>query len=462
MRLDKHGCVVLAAGEGKRMHAPHSKVLCEVAFKPLLGWVIDAVRATGIRDICVVASSEDVKQAAEGCVIMEQHERLGTGHAVMCARDFLQNRGGHTLVLCGDAPFIDAESIVGALALHEQSGSAVTVISAMVENPAGYGRILREQGALAAIVEDSDCDAETRAIHEINAGAYWFNTEKLLTALDKIKPNNAQGEYYLTDAVAILLDAKESASCYTAANADIALGANRAADLLMLNDVARNNAIAKHLTNGVHLLCRDGIVIGPDVEIEPGVQILPGCLLRGRTKIGAGSVIGPNTILDNTTVGSNTKINASQCADSTVGDGATIGPFVQLRPNSHIGDKAKIGNFVEVKNSTVGDGTSLAHLTYIGDSDIGKHCNFGCGVVVVNYDGEQKFRTTVKDYAFIGCNTNLVAPVTVGEGAYTAAGVTVTEDVPDGALAIGRAKQENKLGWAASKLQKYKEKKSKR
>ncbi|MEG0751759.1 MAG: bifunctional UDP-N-acetylglucosamine diphosphorylase/glucosamine-1-phosphate N-acetyltransferase GlmU [Oscillospiraceae bacterium] len=455
-------CVILAAGEGKRMHASRSKALCEVAGKPMLRWVIDAAKTAGIGEICVVASKDDVKSVAQCCEIAEQKERLGTGHAVMCAREFLQKRAnGDTLVLCGDAPFINRETIVGALELHSLQSNAVTVMSAIVGDPKGYGRIIRRGDSLAAIVEDADCDDAQAEICEINSGAYWFKTADLLAALEKIRPDNAQGEYYLTDAVAIIIASQKRAGCFAADSPFVALGANSPLDLLHLNEIANRAAIARHLEVGVHFVSCDGVVIGPDVEIAPGATILPGTMLYGATEIGEGSTIGPNSLLCDTSVGKNTVFNASQGYDSKVGDNVKIGPFVQLRPNSEVCDDVKIGDFVEIKNSRIGRGTSLAHLTYIGDSDVGECCNFGCGVVVVNYDGEKKNRTTVGDFAFIGCNTNLVAPVRVGNGAYTAAATTVTEDVPDGALAIGRARQKNIEGWAARKLRAYIEKKSK-
>lgn len=455
-------CVILAAGQGKRMHAAGSKVLCEVAGKPMLRWVIDAARAAGAGELCVVASSDDVKSAAEGCAVCEQKERLGTGHAVMCAREFLEPRSAaDTLVLCGDAPFIDKDTITGALALHREQQNSVTVISAVVQEPKGYGRIIRRGDSLAAIVEDADCNDAEAEIDEINSGAYWFKTAALLRALDLIKNDNAQGEYYLTDAVAIIISGGERAGCFTAASDRVALGANNPADLLRLNEISNAAAIERHLAAGVHFVCRDGVVIGPDVTIGPGATILPGTQIYGASSVGAGAVIGPNTQLVDCAIGDMSAINASQCREAKVGDNAKIGPFVQLRPGSVIGDDVKIGDFVEIKNSNIGRGTSVAHLTYIGDADVGRYCNFGCGVVVVNYDGEQKRRTEVGDYAFVGCNTNLVAPARVGEGAYTAAGTTVTEDVPAGALAVGRAKQRNIEGWAAKKLKGYIEKKSK-
>ena len=455
------GCVILAAGEGKRMHAKGSKVMCEVAMKPMLRWVIDAAHHAGIEDVCIVASSDDVRRAASDCVICEQTERLGTGHAVMCASSFLEGRGGDTLVLCGDAPFVSAEVIEAALAQHRAQGCDVTVISAVLDDPAAYGRIVREGDEVLGIVEAVDCTAEQRAIREINSGAYWFRTEALLTALKGLKNDNVQKEYYLTDSLSVIRGGSGRAGCYTAPNGDVVLGANDPTNLLLLNELAKQRIIAKHLENGVHFIGLDGIVIGPDVEIAPGAEILPGTILYGKTRIGAGSIIGPNSLLEDAVVGENTQFNASQGRQCRIGSGVTVGPFAHLRPDAVIGDGAKLGDFVEVKNATVGEGTSVAHLTYIGDSDIGRHCNFGCGVVFANYDGENKYRSEIGDYAFIGCNTNIISPVHIGSRVYAAAGTTITKDVPDGALAIGRPETRIIEGWGDRKLQSYVQKKSK-
>lgn len=455
MGVENRGCIILAAGKGKQIVAGDN-VLCEVAGKPILQWVIDAARGAGVAELCLVTSG-DLGAAAEGCAIYKQHERLGTGHAVMCARGFFENRDGDILILCGDAPFIDSETIQSAWEFHHDGGYEVTVLTAKVPDPTGYERMVRRDGKFYDIIEACDGDEAARAACEVNAGAYWFKAKSLLAALDTTKKQN--GEYDLSRAVTALIGSGGGAACYTASRPEIVLRANTPADLLLLNNIAKEHITARHLAAGVRFDSLDGVMIGPEVEIEPGARILPGCILSGCTIIGAGSVIGPNTMLANTKVGRNCTINSSQSEDSVVGDGATIGPFARLRPGSKVGPAVKIGNFVEIKNSNIGEGTSVAHLTYIGDADVGRFCNFGCGVVFVNYDGEAKYRTVVKDYAFVGCNTNLIAPVTVGEGAYTAAGVTVTEDVPDGALAMGRARQENKLGWAAEKLQKYVKKK---
>ena len=455
--------VILAAGQGKRMRAATSKVLCEVTGKPMLLWVIDAARGAGVDEICVVASEKDVMEAAEkaGCCIREQAERLGTGHAVRMAEDFLKEESGDTLVLAGDAPFMDSGTLKQAYEMHVRQGNAVTVISAEIGDPGRYGRIIREGDALKGIVEVADCTDEQKQIREINSGAYWFNTGRLTEALQQIRNDNAQGEYYLTDAVAILIGAGYKAGAYTAASEDVVLGANDPAGLLLLNEIAARRAIDRHLENGVQFRLRDGVIIGPDVVIEAGAVILPGCTLTGKTVIRSGAVIGPNSMVTDSEIGENTHFESSKATEAKVGRDAKIGPYVQLRPNSVIGNKVKIGDFVEIKNSNIGEGTSVAHLTYIGDADVGRHCNFGCGVVFVNYDGEVKNRTTVGNFCFVGCNTNLIAPVTLGDGAYTAAGATVTKDVPAGALAISREALVIKDGWAARKLKKYIEKKEK-
>uniref|UniRef100_UPI00280B85DA bifunctional UDP-N-acetylglucosamine diphosphorylase/glucosamine-1-phosphate N-acetyltransferase GlmU n=1 Tax=uncultured Anaerotruncus sp. TaxID=905011 RepID=UPI00280B85DA len=360
---------------------------------------------------------------------------------------------GDALVLYGDAPFIEGGAITAALAQHRAGQNAVTLVSARPADPFGYGRIVRgEDGGVRAVVEERDCDEAERAITEINAGVYWFDAAFLSGALKKLTPQNAQGEYYLTDVPAIAVAEGRRVGAYFCEDAEIVLGANDRRQLLALNNLARERVLFRHLDNGVDIPCADGIMIGAQVEIGRDTRILPGTVLEGKTVIGPGCVIGPNSYIKDSTVGAGARVLASYLTDSTVGEGTRIGPFTQLRPNSHIGSGVKIGDFVEIKNSTVGDRTSVAHLTYIGDSDVGRDCNFGCGVVTANYDGKKKFRTTVGDRAFIGCNTNLIPPVHIGEGAYTAAGTTVDSDVPAGALAIGRVRQEIKEGWSDEKI----------
>lgn len=457
-----NNAVILAGGMGKRMKSDKPKVLLEVLGKPMLQWVIDACNDAGISNICVVKGygADMLDEYLLGSLrTVLQPERLGTGHAVSCASCFLEEfSDGNTLIACGDSPFIDPETIKGSLELHIASKSAVTVITARLDNPRGYGRIIRSEDGIEGIVEEKDCSDSQRKINEISSGCYWFNTKKLLEALPRLQRNNSQGEYYLTDTISILKSDGCVAQAYLSDNQDSVLGANDRAGLLRLNDIARMKVIFKHLEAGVELISTDAVTISPDVKIAPGAKILPGSMLMGKTIIGRDSVIGPNTRLLNVTVGERSTLDNVVATDSRVGSDAKIGPFVQLRPGSVIADKAHIGNFVEIKNSAIGKGSSVSHLTYIGDSDVGKNVNFGCGTVTVNYDGSVKSRCEIGDNAFIGCNTNLVAPVKIGEAAYTAAGSTITKDVPDGALAIERGTQVIKEDYAKQKLKRHLEK----
>lgn len=448
----KNSVIILAGGQGKRMKIDKPKVLCEVLGQPMLEWVIQACEKAGETNICIVrgfAGHFITNYLNDRYPTVLQRDRLGTGHAVMQAADFLrENIDGNTLILCGDAPFIDKETIVGALKLHTQKNCSVTVVTSVIQNPTGYGRILRNENGISAIVEEKDCDDSQKQIKEINSGCYWFKTKDLLDVLFDITPDNAQGEYYLTDCIGLLIKRGKTADAYISENENVSLGANDRQSLLRLNTIAREKNINKHLDNGIEFTCTDGVIIGNDVEIGAGSVINAGCVLTGNTKIGNGCVVGPNTCLNDTVVGRDCILNNVQANDAQIGSGVKIGPWVNLRPGTKIANNAKIGDFVEIKNSVIGDSTSVAHLTYIGDSDVGENVNFGCGVVTVNYNGDKKFRTKIGDNAFIGCNTNLIAPVSVGACAYTAAGSTITKDIPDGALAIERGSAAIKEGYA--------------
>ncbi len=448
--------VILAGGQGKRMKSELPKPMFEVLGEPMLEWVISACEKASITDLCVVKgyNADVIEEYLDGrCETVFQPQRKGTGHAVMMAADWLKKHSeGNVLILCGDAPFIDSDTISAALEQHIRQDNAVTIITAESENPYGYGRILRTENGVSGIVEEKDATEEQKRIREINSGAYWFKTDKLLYALGEIKPNNSQGEYYLTDSVYILINAGLRADAYISPNPNVVLGANDRKGLLKLNDTARMAVIEKLMDEGVEFLCTDGVSIGRNVTVGAGTKILQGTILRGNTVIGNDCTIGPNCIIENCTVGSNTILNSVQAYESQIDDGVKIGPFVHIRPNSHIKSGVKIGDFVEVKNSTVGEKTAISHLTYVGDSDVGSNVNFGCGTVTSNYDGAYKYRTVIGDGAFIGCNTNLIAPVKIGNFAYTAAGSTITKDVPDGALAIERGELHFKEGFAEKRL----------
>lgn len=451
--------VILAAGDGKRMKSSRPKVLCEVLFRPMIGWIKDTLAGCGIKPVCAVIApgADEVQAALPGFSFAVQHEKKGTGHALMQALPFLEWCGKtDCLVVYGDAPFLDRESIQGAYRLHKQKGTGVTLVSAVLDDPTGYGRIVRgEGGVVTAITEQKDADEDILKIKEINAGAYWFSVGFLLRFLQKISPQNAQNEYYLTDLVAIAVQEGIPVAAYQTDNAMVALGANDRAGLLKLNETARKMVFEKLLDAGVEITATDGVIISAESEIGPDTAILPGTILKGKVKIGTGCVIGPNTKIEESTVGDGCTINASQVEYSTIGAGVRMGPFAHVRPDSVIKDRAKIGNFVEVKNSTIGEKTSVGHMTYVGDSDVGDRVNFGCGTVTVNYDGTNKFRTVIGDDCFIGCNANLVAPVILGENSYIAAGSTITDEVPKGALAIARSRQTVKENW----VQKRKEQK---
>lgn len=451
-----NNAIILAGGQGKRMKSDIPKPMFKVLGEPMLEWVIKACEGAGLSSLCIVKGfkSEVIDEYLGGRYeTVLQEERLGTGHAVMQAVPFMEkNGGGNTLVLCGDAPFIDSETIKRSLEMHEQAGNSITVITADVDDPTGYGRIIRGEKGISSIVEEKDATEAQKEICEINSGAYWFKTSDLIETLGELTRNNSQGEYYLTDSVFIALGKGRSVGAYKTENSIAVLGANDRMGLLELNTIARMAVIEKHLENGVEFVCLDGIIIGRDVEIGAGTQILPGTDLRGKTVIGKDCRIGPNCIIDDCTVEDNVSLNYVQAFKSKVDAGVKIGPFVHIRPGSHIKSGVKIGDFVEIKNSTIGEGTAVAHLTYVGDSDVGKKVNFGCGTVTVNYDGIVKSRCEIGDHCFIGCNTNLIAPVKLGKWAYTAAGTTITKDVPDYALAIDRGTVQIKEGYSLRKL----------
>jgi bifunctional UDP-N-acetylglucosamine pyrophosphorylase/glucosamine-1-phosphate N-acetyltransferase len=365
------------------------KALCNVIGEPMLEWVLTACEKAELTNVCVVKGFEgeqiedyiSKRNSKAQISTVLQAERLGTGHAVMQAADFLKaNIDGNTLVLCGDAPFIDADTINGALKLHTEKECGVTVVTSTVENPTGYGRIVRTETGISGIVEHKDCTPEQLAINEINSGCYWFRTADLLEVLFDIKPNNAQGEYYLTDCIELLIKKGKTADAFISSNPHVALGANDRKGLLALNDIARKEIIGKWLDEGIEFICTDGVSIGNNVTIGVGTTIHSGVNLRGNTTIGEGCEIGNNCIIENTAVGNNVNLNNVQAYDSVIEDDVKIGPYVQLRPNSHIKKGAKIGDFVEIKNSTIGEYTAVAHLTYIGDSDVGANVNFGCGL----------------------------------------------------------------------------------
>jgi bifunctional UDP-N-acetylglucosamine pyrophosphorylase/glucosamine-1-phosphate N-acetyltransferase len=451
----KAAAVILAAGEGKRMKSKEPKVLHEVLFKPMIDWVTDAIKVAGIDEICVVAGYAHRKLETHlkaSCSIAIQTERLGTGHAVLQAKDFLlKTEPEDVVILCGDAPFIDGEIIDAAYEKHITENNAVTVITTNAKNPFGYGRIVRKDGNVTNIVEEKDATDDEKQITEINSAAYWFKTSSLLVALAELKNDNVQGEYYLTDTIEIISEKGYNCGSFMLEDYGLIAGANDRKQLAALNTYARRIKLDCLYECGVTITDESGVTVGPDVTVGSDTTILPGTILKGKTKIGSFCVIGPNSLIDNCEIANNVVFNASQAYSAKIADYVTVGPFSHLRPNTDLREKVHVGDFVEIKNSVIGEGTKVSHLTYIGDSDIGKKVNFGCGCVTTNYDGIAKHRTKVGDNAFIGCNTNLLAPVEVGESAYTAAGSTITKNIPPYALAVARSRQENIEGWVTLK-----------
>jgi len=450
--MKNFSCVILAAGKGTRMKSDRPKVLMPVLGKPMLDWVIDAAKEAGAASVCVVAGHmEELVRAHTGARadIAVQREQLGTGHAVMMAADFIENnRGGAVIVLSGDTPLITGDTIAALFNAHTEQGNAATVLTARLPDPTGYGRIIRgADGSVEKIVEHRDATPEQIKIDEINSGIYCFEPGALLSALDGLGTDNAQGEYYLTDTLSIIKGGGGRVGALTASDFEEITGVNDRIQLNAATAAAKERIAKKLMLSGVTVCDINSTEISPECVISPDVTIMPATILRGRCVIGPGCVIGPSTQLTDVTVGENTTVNQSVALKCTIGSNTSVGPFAYIRPDSAVGDRVKVGDFVEVKNSSIGDGTKISHLTYVGDSDVGENVNFGCGTVTVNYDGKKKHRTTIGDNAFIGCNTNLIAPVRVGDDAYTAAGSTITEDVPSGALAIARERQVNIKGW---------------
>lgn len=445
--------VVLAAGQGTRMKSQRHKVLHPVCGKPMIRHLLDAQQKAGIsRRIVVIGSlGEQVQAALQNEVeFVWQKEQLGTGHAVMQVAPLLEGEEGITLVCNGDTPLITPESITNLLKLHTEQGASATVLTGIVDNPFGYGRIIRnEDGAVLRIVEEKDASPEEKSVCEINSGTYCFDTHSLLEALQQLTNDNAQGEYYITDCLDILRQQGKRVSAYSVEDANEILNINDRVQLAMVENILRDQVRLRHMRNGVTLVDPAAVYIEVDVEIGADTILYPGTVLSGKTVIGKGCEIGPNTQITNCTLGDGCVATQSVLTDSTFGSGVNIGPFAYVRPGSTINDKVKIGDFVEVKNSTIGAGTKIPHLSYIGDADVGSGTNIGCGTITVNYDGKAKHRTVVGNNSFIGCNANLVAPVTVGNDTYVAAGSTITDNVPDGALAIARERQVVKEGYTA-------------
>ncbi|WP_028256112.1 bifunctional UDP-N-acetylglucosamine diphosphorylase/glucosamine-1-phosphate N-acetyltransferase GlmU [Veillonella magna] len=449
--MNKVAALVLAAGKGTRMKSRLPKVLHKVGGKAMVERVLDTVNAVGVdRSVVIVGFGGEEVRAYLGdrCEYVTQAEQKGTGHAVREAKPVLGDFDGTIVLMCGDTPLVTEDTIKALLNEHAATGAAATVLTAHMENPTGYGRIIRdEEGKVLRIVEQKDGTPDELAVQEINTGMYAFDSQKLWPCLAQLSDDNAQGELYITDVVGILVNAGERVSAYMTMDEDESLGVNSRVQLAEAERILRNRKLRELMDAGVTIIDPATTYVAPEVVVGSDTILHPGTILEGNTVIGKECEIGPHTRFTNVTVGDNNVIHFTYAHDCEIKNGTDIGPYVHLRPNTVIGDKVHIGNFVEVKNSIVGEGTKFPHLSYIGDSDVGGGVNIGCGTITVNYDGKIKHRTRIDDGAFVGCNTNLVAPVHVGSYSYIGAGSTITKDVPDKALAVGRARQMIKENW---------------
>lgn len=443
--------IILAAGKGTRMKSKLPKVLHKVCGKPMIEHVVDNLKTSGVEEMYAVLGhkSEQVSRhlgASVGTVI--QKEQLGTGHAVMQFESKLQGLDGQTIVICGDTPLISAKTIKGFVAHHESTGAKATVLTARTNEPQGYGRIIRNSaGTVNRIVEEKDATDEERAVQEINTGTFIFDNQALFSALKNVTNDNAQGEYYLPDVLKILRDENETVEAFPCENFDETIGINDRVALSQAETTLREIINAKHMRNGVTLIDPKTTYIEADVEIGLDTIIYPNVVIGGKTVIGEGVIISSSSEVRDAKIGNDVHIKQSVIHDSAVGDGTTIGPFAQLRPGSDLGHNVKVGNFVEVKKSTLKDDVKVSHLSYIGDASIGENTNVGCGAITVNYDGKEKHLTEVGRDSFIGCNANLIAPIKIGDRSFVAAGSTVTDEVPDDSLAIGRTRQTTKADY---------------
>lgn len=446
--------IILAAGQGTRIKSNIPKVLHKVCGKEMVNHVIDNMREAEIEDVNVIIGngSELVKESTKDRNVSYslQEEQLGTGHAVKCAKEFLQGKDGVVAVFTGDAPLTRVETIKKLIEEHIKKGNKATLLSAYVDDPTGYGRIIRDGEEVLKIVEHKDCNEEELKVNEMNAGMYCFDIKSLLSSLEELNNNNVQGEYYLTDVIGILKSKGQKVGALLTDYEDT-LGVNSRAQLAEAERVLRKRINQFHLDNGVTLIDPNTTYIGVDAIIGKDTVIYPNNIIEGNTKIGEGCTILQNSRIKDSIIEDNVEIQASVILDSKIGKNTTVGPFAYIRPESTIGESVRIGDFVEVKKSSIGNETKVSHLTYIGDAEVGSGCNFGCGTVVVNYDGKKKNKTIIGDHSFIGCNTNLISPVEVQDNTYIAAGSTITSTVEEGDLAVARAKQRNIKGWVKKK-----------
>jgi bifunctional UDP-N-acetylglucosamine pyrophosphorylase/glucosamine-1-phosphate N-acetyltransferase len=446
--------LILAAGRGTRMKSKKAKVLHLAGGEPLIQHVLAAARSLS-PDVTIVVGhqAEQVRELNPEAKFVEQKEQLGTGHAVMMARERFEGFSGELLILPGDVPLITTDTLQRFLAFHRQGGFVASVLTADVPNPFGYGRIVRRSGnELDSIVEQRDATPEILQISEINSSIYVFNAPALFDSLTSVGNKNAQKEYYLTDVVGILVSQQNKAGAFKAPNAEEILGINTRAELASIDRILRRRKCQKLMADGVTIIDPDSTFVDDAVQIGPDSVIYPSVQIYGRTIIGEDVTIHSFSRISNSTIAArSTILDGCMIIDSTVGEDISVGPFAHLRMHTRLENGVKVGNFVEIKKSTLGPGTKSMHLAYLGDATIGKECNIGAGTITCNYDGFKKNPTIIEDQVFIGSDSQLVAPVRIGKGAYVGAGSSITEDVPPDSLAIARGRQVVKEGWVKKK-----------
>ena len=442
--------IVLAAGKGTRMKSQKPKVVHEVLYKPMINHVVDELKALGVDETIVVVGhgAEQVEALVDDVTFVYQKEQLGTGHAVMQAEDVLKDKDGLTIVLNGDAPLITKETLKEMIDFHISQGNLGTVMSCDCDVSMHFGRIIKDGSQVTGIVEYKDLEPSQVNITEMNVGEYCFDNRALWKALKEVTNDNAQNEYYITDLIGIMNQQDLKVDAYKIRDYDEVGGINDRVALAEATQLLKDRINKQHLLNGVNIIDPSNTYIGRDVVIGEDTTIEPGCIIKGTTVIGSGCHIGPYCEFTNVTIKDRVEIKFSVISDSIIENGVDIGPYARLRTNCHILENVHMGNFVEMKKAVFGKGSKAAHLTYIGDAVVGSDVNIGCGTITVNYDGKNKSQTIIEDNAFIGCNSNLVAPVTVKENAFVAAGSTITRDVEADAMAIARARQVNKDGYS--------------
>lgn len=442
--------LILAAGKGTRMKSEMPKVIHKVNGIPMVSKIINVLAGLNPEEnILILGHKKDevLKVVGENCDYVLQTEQLGTGHAVIQAKEKLQNYDGDVMILCGDTPLLKEETLKELYQFHKNNQADTTILTSIYENPFGYGRIVKENGLVKAIVEEKEANDEIKKIKEVNAGVYCFNSKELFKALEKINNNNEKGEYYLTDVIGIQVSENKKVQSFTLKDNMEILGVNSKVELAQAGKVLRDRKNKELMEVGVIIIDPETTYVEENVKIGKDTVLYPGVYLQGNTIIGENCEIIGNTRIIDSVLGNNIRIESSVIEESIIDEGVTMGPFAHLRPKSHLKEKVHIGNFVEVKKSTLEKGVKAGHLTYLGDAQVGENTNIGAGTITCNYDGVNKFKTVIGKEVFIGSDTMLVAPVNIGEKALVGAGSVITKDVPNNSLAVSRSKQIIKTDW---------------